>query len=93
MRQGFAANCETLHLHLLFKTEEAACLFEIDLTEGPLTLDSPLSDQVVTTSITQVKAVSSDLQRILYADYGLQETEPQNSSVSLTTSVRDLDLD
>ncbi|KAL3662903.1 hypothetical protein V7S43_011851 [Phytophthora oleae] len=85
---------KTLCIHILFKTEEAAWLFENDLREGPLTLGSPFYGQTVITRVTQVKAVSTELQRVLYTDYDPQESDsPQNSmsSISLTTSVSNLD--
>ncbi|KAL3664767.1 hypothetical protein V7S43_019067 [Phytophthora oleae] len=85
---------KTLCIHILFKTEEAAWLFENDLREGPLTLGSPFYGQTVITRVTQVKVVSTELQRVLYTDYDPQESDsPQNSmsSISLTTSVSNLD--
>ncbi|KUF91136.1 hypothetical protein AM587_10001365 [Phytophthora nicotianae] len=83
-----------LCFHVLFKTEDAALLFETDLRTGPQTLGSPLYDQVVETRVAQINAVSAELQRVFYADYVPEESEsPQNtiSSVSLTTSVSNLD--
>ncbi|ETN16715.1 hypothetical protein, variant 1 [Phytophthora nicotianae INRA-310] len=83
-----------LCFHVLFKTEDAALLFETDLRTGPQTLGSPLYDQVVETRVAQINAVSAELQRVFYADYVPEESESQQntiSSVSLTTSVSNLD--
>ncbi|KAL3656702.1 hypothetical protein V7S43_018370 [Phytophthora oleae] len=83
-----------LCFRVLFETKEGALLFETDLVTGPLTLGSPLTDHVVDTRVERADAVSTSLQRIFYVDYVPNDSEsPQHtiSSVSLTTSVSNLD--
>jgi hypothetical protein len=79
---------------MLLFSEENALRFDNALQEEPLTLGSSFYGQKVTTSITRVEDVFTELQRIYFCHYVPQESEsPQDtmSSISLTTSVTVVD--
>ncbi|CAH0486271.1 unnamed protein product [Peronospora farinosa] len=67
-----------LCIHVLFKTEKDARLFEYDLDVGPHTPDSPLYGQPITLKLTRVEAVASELQSIMYSDYNSSTTVLSN---------------
>lgn len=88
----YAGDGTTLLVHVLFRTEEYAVLFENALRDEPATLGSPLSHQQVTTDVKKVEGVATELQRIFFVHYDPNDTDSLQDAVSSISQTSDVTL-